>query len=208
MICSATAGIMFVIIGIAATSEHHVKSRRSLVWLAQLAIVGLVLGLGPLASRIIATALLLVLFFCFVGQTALLLINQPAHRDIAEIEKQFNLSSQCFFKALLCFCRECCVRDFADFFGKLARDFAHVIELLRIALAKRAHEIMDAQLDPRGERQGLVHAQGKNADHLRTYRCEPADEQHNLQLKPVAVLLEDRRVVQRARVRSPFRQRF
>jgi hypothetical protein len=85
MICSATAGIMFVIMGIAATSEHHIKSRRSSVWLAQLAIVGLVLGLGPLASRIIATALLLVLFFCFVCQTALLLINQRAHRRIAEI---------------------------------------------------------------------------------------------------------------------------
>ncbi len=67
---------------------------------------------------------------------------------------------------------------------------------------------MDAQFDPRGERQGLVHAEGKNADHLRTRRCEPADEQHNLQLKPVAVLLEDRRVVGRARVRSPFRQWF
>ncbi len=67
---------------------------------------------------------------------------------------------------------------------------------------------MNAQLDPRGERQGFVHAQGKNADHLRTRRCEPADEQHDLQLKPVAVLLEDRRVVRRARIRSPFRQRF
>jgi hypothetical protein len=31
------------------------------------------------------TPLLLVLFFCFVGQTALLLINQRAHRGIAEI---------------------------------------------------------------------------------------------------------------------------
>ena len=67
---------------------------------------------------------------------------------------------------------------------------------------------MDAQFDPRRERQGLVHAQGKNADHLRASRREPADEQHNLQLKPVAVLLEDRRVVRRARIRSPFRRWF
>src|SRR5205814_7160682 len=44
------------------------------LWLAQVAIAVFVLSLGPLASRIIATALLLVLFFCFVGQTALLLI--------------------------------------------------------------------------------------------------------------------------------------
>src|SRR6266516_7499572 len=69
----------------------------------------------------------------------------------------FILLPQGFFKALLCLCRECCVRDFADFFGKLARDFAHVIELLRIAFAKRAHEIMDTQLDPRRERKLLVH---------------------------------------------------
>jgi hypothetical protein len=31
------------------------------------------------------TALLLVLFLCFVGQTAPLLINQRAHRGIAEV---------------------------------------------------------------------------------------------------------------------------
>ena len=67
---------------------------------------------------------------------------------------------------------------------------------------------MDAQFDPRGERQGLVHTDGKNADHLRACRCEPADEQHNLQLKPVAVLLDDRRVVRRTRIRSPFRHWF
>jgi 4-hydroxybenzoate polyprenyltransferase len=76
---------MFVITGIAATSERHIKSRRSSVWLARLAIVGLVLGLAPLAPQIMTTALLLVLFLCFVGQTALLIINQRAHRGIAEI---------------------------------------------------------------------------------------------------------------------------
>src|SRR5437762_939500 len=81
----AGAGTMLVIIGIAATSERHISPRNSWVWLAQVAIAVFVLSLGPLASRIIATALLLVLFFCFVGQTALLLVNQRTHRHMAEI---------------------------------------------------------------------------------------------------------------------------
>jgi low temperature requirement protein LtrA len=85
LICFAGAGTMVVIMGIAATSERHVSARNSWAWLAQVAIAVLVLGLAPLASRIVATALLLVLFLCFVGQTALLLINQCAHRHIAEI---------------------------------------------------------------------------------------------------------------------------
>src|SRR5438876_407737 len=85
LICFAGAGTMLVIMGIAATSERHISPRNSRVWLAQDAIVVLVLSLGPLASRIIATALLLVLFFCFVGQTALLLVNQRTHRHMAEI---------------------------------------------------------------------------------------------------------------------------
>jgi len=55
------------------------------LWLAQVAIAIFILSLGLLASRIIATALLLVLFCCFVGQTALLLIKHRAHRRIAEI---------------------------------------------------------------------------------------------------------------------------
>src|SRR5437870_13400944 len=82
--------------------------------------------------------------------------TSPASTPVL-LRTSFILLQQGFFKALLCFCRECCVRDLADFFGKLARDFTHVIELLRIALAKRAHEIMDAQLDPRRERKPLVH---------------------------------------------------
>jgi len=85
LICFAGAGTMLVIIGIAATSERHISPRNSWVWLAQVAIAVFVLSLGPLASRIIATALLLVLFFCFVGQTALLLVNQRTHRHMAEI---------------------------------------------------------------------------------------------------------------------------
>src|SRR5437667_1117513 len=85
LICFAGAGIMLVIMGIAATSERHISPRNSWVWLAQVAIAVFVLSLGPLPLRIIATALLLVLFVGFVGQTALLLINQRAHRRIAEI---------------------------------------------------------------------------------------------------------------------------
>jgi len=85
LICFAAGGTMLVIMGIAATSERHISRRNSWVWLAQVAIAVFVLSLALLASRIIATALLLVLFFCFVGQTALLLINQRAHRRIAEI---------------------------------------------------------------------------------------------------------------------------
>ncbi len=85
LICFAGAGTMLVIMGIAATSERHINPRNSWVWLAQIAIAVFVLSLALLASRIIATALLLVLFFGFVGQTGLLLINQRAHRRIAEI---------------------------------------------------------------------------------------------------------------------------
>ena len=85
LICFAGAGTMLVIMGIAATSERHISPRSGWVWLAQVAIAIFILSLGLLTSRIIATALLLVLSFCFVGQTALLLINQHAHRRIAEI---------------------------------------------------------------------------------------------------------------------------
>ena len=108
MICSATAGIMFVIIGIAATSRatNHDDSASS----------------------------------CFVpllcrpnGATPHQSTRAPRHRGGLN---SFILLPQCFFKALLCFCRERCVRDLADFFGKLAGDFAHIFELLRVALAK------------------------------------------------------------------------
>jgi len=85
LICFAGAGTMVVIMGIAATSERHISPRNSWVWLAQVAIAVVILSLGPLAARIIATALLLVLFFCFVGQTALLLNNQRARAGIEEI---------------------------------------------------------------------------------------------------------------------------
>ena len=136
MICSATAGIMFVIMGIAATSERHIKSLRSSVWLARLAIRGTRSRPGAIrATNHDSSA-----SSCFApllcrpnGATPHQSTRASPHRGDLD---QFNLLSQCFFKALLCFCRERCLRDFADFFGKLARDFAHVIELLRVALAK------------------------------------------------------------------------
>jgi low temperature requirement protein LtrA len=76
IICSATAGIILVIMGIALTSEHHSRSRRTWVWVAQAVIVLCVLALSPLCSQIIATALLAILLFCIVTQTALLVTNR------------------------------------------------------------------------------------------------------------------------------------
>lgn len=76
IICSASADIILTVMSIAATSEHHLGSRRSWVWLSQSSIALVALALAPLSSQIIATALLLLLFFCFVGQTAVLVRNQ------------------------------------------------------------------------------------------------------------------------------------
>ncbi|MGE5212377.1 MAG: low temperature requirement protein A [Nitrospirota bacterium] len=75
-ICSATAGIILVLIGIALTSEHHSRSRRTWVWVAQLVLVICVLALSPFYSRIIATALLAILLLCILIQTALLITNR------------------------------------------------------------------------------------------------------------------------------------
>jgi hypothetical protein len=76
IICSASADIILTVMSIAATSEHHLGSRRSWVWLSQSSIALVALALAPLSSQIIATALLLLLFFCFVAQTAVLVRNQ------------------------------------------------------------------------------------------------------------------------------------
>ena len=76
IICAATACIILVIMGIAATSERHASSRRPWVWFAQVGTALAVLALAPWSSQIIATALLLILFLCFVGQTAVLLANR------------------------------------------------------------------------------------------------------------------------------------
>jgi low temperature requirement protein LtrA len=74
IICSATAGIILVIMGIAATSERQARSRR--VWLSQASIALVALVLAPLSSQIIATAILLLLFLCFIAQTVVLATNR------------------------------------------------------------------------------------------------------------------------------------
>jgi hypothetical protein len=76
IICSATAGIVFVIMGIAATSERHARSHRRWLWLCQAGIALVALALAPSSSQIIATALLLLLFSCFIAQTGLLVANR------------------------------------------------------------------------------------------------------------------------------------
>jgi low temperature requirement protein LtrA len=76
IICSATAGIILVIMGIALTSEHHSCSRRIWVWVAQIVVVACVLALSPFCAQIVATALLAILLFSIVTQTALLVTNR------------------------------------------------------------------------------------------------------------------------------------
>ena len=85
LICSAASAIVLVIMGIAATSDRHIGSRRFSIWAVQLSIAAFVLISAPLASRIPAAALLFGLFLCFVGQTTLLVLNQSARRGIGEI---------------------------------------------------------------------------------------------------------------------------
>lgn len=76
IICSATAGIILVIMGIALTSEHHCRSRRTWVWIVQVIVVVCVLALALSHSQIIATALLALLLFSIITQTALLVANR------------------------------------------------------------------------------------------------------------------------------------
>ena len=76
IICSATAGIILVIMGIALTSEHHCQSRCRSVWVAQAVVATCALAVSPLCSQIIATALLAILLFCIITQTALLVTNR------------------------------------------------------------------------------------------------------------------------------------
>ncbi|HET7287175.1 MAG TPA: low temperature requirement protein A, partial [Pyrinomonadaceae bacterium] len=74
--CSATAGIVLVIMGIALTSEHHCRSPRTWVWIVQAIVVVCVLALAPAHSQIIATVLLAILLFSIITQTALLVANR------------------------------------------------------------------------------------------------------------------------------------
>lgn len=75
IICSATACIVLVIMGIAATSEQH-AGRRLWVWVSQVSVAFATLALAALSAQIIATALLLLLFLCFVAQIAVLVANR------------------------------------------------------------------------------------------------------------------------------------
>jgi low temperature requirement protein LtrA len=85
LICSAASAIVLVIMGIAATSERHIGSRRFSIWAVQLAIAAFILISALPTPRMPAAALLFVLFLCFVGQTILLVLNQRARRDPGEI---------------------------------------------------------------------------------------------------------------------------
>jgi low temperature requirement protein LtrA len=76
IICPTTAGIILVIMGIALTSEHHCRSPRIWVWIVQGIVVLCVLALAPSHSQIIATALLAILLFSIITQTALLVANR------------------------------------------------------------------------------------------------------------------------------------
>jgi low temperature requirement protein LtrA len=76
IICAATACLILVIMGIGTTYERHAHSRRQSVWLSQAGIALLALALAPLSSKIIATALLLLLFLCFAAQIVVLIANR------------------------------------------------------------------------------------------------------------------------------------
>jgi low temperature requirement protein LtrA len=76
IICSATASIILVIMGIALTSEHHSRSRRTWAWVAQVVVVVCVLALSAFYLQIMTTALLALLLFCIVSQTAFLVTNR------------------------------------------------------------------------------------------------------------------------------------
>jgi len=76
IICAATAGMILVIMGIAATSERHCRAGSAWVWLSQLGIALFTLALGLVNVQIIATGVLLLLFLCFAAQTAVLVANR------------------------------------------------------------------------------------------------------------------------------------
>ena len=80
IMCATAAGIILVIMGIAATSERHVRPGRRSVWLSQ---AGIALGaftLAPLSTAgFIATGILLLLLLCFAAQIVVLIANrQPS----------------------------------------------------------------------------------------------------------------------------------
>ena len=72
--------MILVILSIAATSERGADVRVDRSWMAQTGLAVFVLSFGALASYVIATALLLVLFFAFIAQTAVLVFSQQVNR--------------------------------------------------------------------------------------------------------------------------------
>jgi len=76
IVCAAAAGIILVIMGIAATSERHVRSGHRSVWLSQAGIALGVLTLAPLSTQVIATGILLLLLLCFAAQIVVLIANR------------------------------------------------------------------------------------------------------------------------------------
>jgi low temperature requirement protein LtrA len=76
IICVAAAGVILVILGIAATSERHVWSGRRSVWCSQSGIALGALTLAPLSAKIIATGILLLLLLGFAAQIAVLIANR------------------------------------------------------------------------------------------------------------------------------------
>jgi len=76
IICATAAGIILVIMGIAATSEDHVRQQRVWVWVSQVSFAFAVLGLAALSAQIIAIGILLLLVLCFAAQTAVLVANR------------------------------------------------------------------------------------------------------------------------------------
>jgi low temperature requirement protein LtrA len=75
IICSAAAGMMLVMMGIAAMSERQ-GSREPVIWLTHVVLVAVVLSLAIFAFPVVPTTLLLVLFVCVIAQTGLLILNQ------------------------------------------------------------------------------------------------------------------------------------
>ena len=76
IVCVATAGIILVMTGIAATSELHSPSRQPWKWASQFVLFFFVMALAPLSHWMVATALLAIFLLSFIGQSALLILSR------------------------------------------------------------------------------------------------------------------------------------
>jgi hypothetical protein len=82
-------------------------------------------------------------------------VDDPGRRQ----RRRLQLLPQCLLQTLFRLRWKLCVRYFANLFRKFTGYGAHVFELFRVPLAKRAHEIMDPQFNSRDQRQVLFHSQ-------------------------------------------------